>query len=343
MSYHSLITKLMQRLLSDYTIFAIFLILAQAPSNGYCQSMGYDQIRALLDANPPATGDLSLRDEAILNLDAHLLKPDVNSNSGASDFYIAQIEDLIDEIAKAVPTGVRIWQMYNHGYLIKTPGSLIAFDLVNKFMPVPDEILRQIDFSFISHSHGDHSDARVQGRIRAFGGEIIRTTNMPSDTGVDFDGIRVVAYNGRHSVPNYIYHITTPEGLTIMHTGDTQHSSWLPSQVPTDILLINAWMNESGSKSATIGVRNGINRVAPSLTIPGHIQELGHLYKPWDPTSRVPYEWALAVDDVPIPGELSVMAWGEVYEYNVVPEPSSCALAMLVILFGQYRSRSTRF
>jgi hypothetical protein len=76
-------------------------------------------------------------------------------------------------------------------------------------------------------------------------------------------------------------------------------------------------MNESGSRSATEGVRNGVNNVSPSLTIPGHIQELGHFYEPTNPTSRVPYEWPLAVDDVPIPGELKVMAWGEYVDYGV--------------------------
>jgi hypothetical protein len=31
----------------------------------------------------------------------------------------------------------------------------------------------------------------------------------------------------------------------------------------------------------------------------------------------VPYEWPLAVDDVPIPGQLKVMAWGEYVDYGV--------------------------
>jgi hypothetical protein len=38
---------------------------------------------------------------------------------------------------------------------------------------------------------------------------------------------------------------------------------------------------------------------------------LGHNYNPGNPAGRVPYEWAFAVDDVPVPAEVRVMAWGE--------------------------------
>jgi hypothetical protein len=51
--------------------------------------------------------------------------------------------------------------------------------------------------------------------------------------------------------------------------------------------------------------------------IPGHIHELGHEYNLNSIYTRVPYEWAFEVDDIPLPSEVVVMAWGEKY---IVPE-----------------------
>jgi PEP-CTERM motif-containing protein len=315
-------------------VFAILLHLAQAPSNAYSQSMDIDEIRAVLNANPPATGNPSLREEALLSLDQYLNSPVAKNDPDVINFYSAQIESLADEIALPVPTGARIWQMYNHGYIVKTPSLTFSFDLINRLSPLPDEILQQIQLSFISHNHGDHSDGTVNNRFQELGVDIIRPRSLPLETEVVFEGLNVVAYKGLHGDnPNNIYHITTPEGLTIMHTGDTQHSICLPTRVPTDILLINQWMNESGVQPSAVGVRNGNYRVSPSLTILGHLAELNHSLGP-DPTQRHPdeYRTALTYDDVPIQGELSVMAWGEVYEYNVIPEPSTILLAAFGLL-----------
>ena len=46
------------------------------------------------------------------------------------------------EITEPVASGVRIWSMYNHGFIIKTPSTVLAFDLVHGYPPwdyqIPD-------------------------------------------------------------------------------------------------------------------------------------------------------------------------------------------------------------
>ena len=83
-----------------------------------------------------------------------------------------------------------------------------------------------------------------------------------------------------------------------------------------DVLLLNAWVNESGWSSAVVGMRNSIAKLKPTVMIPGHIQELLHVYVPSDPRSRVPYSWALRVVDEPIVAEVQVMAGGERYLFS---------------------------
>jgi hypothetical protein len=105
--------------------------------------------------------------------------------------------------------------------------------------------------------------------------------------------------------------VTTPEGVTIMHTGDNQTSETLPDGVTVDILLLNAWVNESGFSSPEVGMTNSINKLTPKLTILGHIQELGHSYDPASIYSRLSFEAPLAVAEMPLPGDVSVQIWGE--------------------------------
>lgn len=320
-----------------FTALVLLLLLTAVPLPASAQTMTYDQIKAVLDGNPPGRGDPLAREQAIVQLDAYLKKPTPFTPEYRA-FSTAMVGDLAEELARPVPSGARIWQMYNHGYIVKTPSSTFSFDLVTYGYALPTSVLEQIDVAFVSHTHGDH-DGTPSWVIEELGGERVTARTLPPGKHATVCGLEVSSYFGLHSVTNNIYHVTTPEGLTIMHTGDTQHSRYLPSDVPTDILLINAWMNESGSRPATVGVRNGINRVQPDLTIPGHIQELSHSYVPSSPTSRVPYDWPLAVDDVPIPGVYTVMVPGEYYDYNVVPEPSTLLLVGLGAVFLSARMR----
>ena len=133
-----------------------------------------------------------------------------------------------------------------------------------------------------------------------------------ADEELTLAGLHIKAYAGLHGdIPVRMYVVTTPEGLTIMHTGDNQTSETLPEGVKVDILLLNAWVNESGSDSPVDGMRNSINKLNPKLTILGHIQELGHVYDPSSITSRLSFEAPLAVDDGSLPGIVSVQVWGE--------------------------------
>lgn len=286
----------------------------------------YSEIQATLRANPPCGGRPEVRKDAILALDEFLKEHLAIIDPEIAALYENMMGFVESEINEPVSSGVRIWSMYNHGYIVKTPSTTFAFDLVNGYpqwdYQIPDAVLEQIQVLFVSHGHGDHRDLSVMTAIKYFGGEVVLPSEIQAgDYGtfylshgqeVTVAGLQVKAFEGLHgATPVRIYQVTTPEGLTIMHTGDNQTSETLPEGVAVDILLLNAWVNESGSASAVVGMRNSINKINPSLTIPGHIQELGHRYDPSDVKGRVPFEWPLAAADLPLPGEVSVQIWGE--------------------------------
>lgn len=290
----------------------------------------YSMIQTTLRSYPPCTGNKELRNDAILELDAYLKDDSLNWKSDMVDFYRQMIGFVESEITEPVASGVRIWSMYNHGFLIKTPSTIIAFDLVNGYDPwhyqIPESILEQIDVLFISHGHEDHRDLGIIRKIKAFGGKVVVPVEgsqaseheipLGANEEVMVDSLKVKAYDGLHAdIAVRMFFVKTPEGLTIMHTGDNQTSETLPDGLTVDILLLNAWVNESGSASAVVGIQNSIKKLSPELTILGHIQELGHYYAPDDAKSRLAFETALSADNELLPGYVSVQIWGEHCNY----------------------------
>jgi hypothetical protein len=290
----------------------------------------YLQIQTILRSNPPCNGNNTPRNDAILALDEYLKDYSARANPGIISLYENMMGFVESEMTEPVSSGVRIWSMYNHGFIVKTPSTVFAFDLVHGYRSwdyrIPDEILEQIQVLFVSHRHEDHSNLLLSNAILELGGKVVEPIEdklegfdmiyaSPGDE-QDVAGLHVKVYDGLHGdIPVRIYMVTTPEGLTIMHTGDNQTSETLPDGVTVDILLLNAWVNESGSTPAITGVRNSINKLTPSLTILGHFQELGHNYDPTSVTSRLAYGSILAVDEVPLPGEVSIQVWGERCDY----------------------------
>lgn len=289
------------------------------------------QIQTTLISNPPCTGKNDIRKEAILALDTYLKDDSSRYNPDVMAFYGNMMDLVASEIAEPVTFGVRIWSMYNHGFIVKTPSSVFAFDLVQGYpswnYQIPDSILNQIQVLFLSHKHDDHWDRTIIKEITDLGGKVVEPMEEKI-AGYDFvylspdeettqAGLQIKAFDGLHGgIPVRMYFVTTPEGFTIFHTGDNQTSETLPEGLTVDILLLNAWVNESGSASPVIGARNSIKKLNPKLTILGHIQEMSHTYDPSDPKSRLSFEAPLKVDDGSLPGVVSVQIWGEPCDFQ---------------------------
>jgi L-ascorbate metabolism protein UlaG (beta-lactamase superfamily) len=261
-----------------------------------------------------------------LALDERLRNNSANLDPEVRRFYEDMIAVVESELKEPVESGVRIWSMYNHGFIVKTPTIIFAFDLVDGYKvwdyELRDSILDQIDVLYITHRHDDHRDLSVIKTIKDNGGEVVMPEeDQPGDFGtiyvspgqeLDIAGLQTKVFDGLHGViPVRIYQVTTLEGLVFMHTGDNQTSETLPDGVKVDVLFLNAWVNESGSTEPAFGMRNSIKKLGPRLTIPGHIQELGHHYDPNDIKGRLSFMRVLIADDVPLPGVVSFQVWGE--------------------------------
>ena len=297
----------------------------------------------ILNEYPPDLVEHPVRRAALIRLDDVLHIESAPKKPLVQRFYRARIERAVHDIENTrVTSGMRIWKLYNHGWLVRTASVSFAFDIVpgtrEPGFAVDRQVLErladQADALFLSHLHGDHVN---QGVVRLFldrqkpviapeglwsGQEIAARLTFPKRSATTVHSIpvqdggqtlKVVAYPGHQGtlVTNNVHLVTTPEGFTVVQTGDQSGPEgpgsdfdWIAqvgAQHRVDVLLPNCWTTNIGR------VARGVN---PELIITGHENEMGHTVdhrEDYTQTynhlfgSRYPF---------------IVMAWGETYHYR---------------------------
>lgn len=236
---------------------------------------------------------------------------------------------------KPLEEGMKVYKLYNDGFIVKTKSVTVAFDLYRggamKKSPslISDKTMQAIvarcDIMFLSHNHPDHIDPVVVKMFTDMGKQVIApnnslvgnelVTHIRSEQIIDREfkteggKLDVKILPGHQSeLINNIHVVTTPEGFTFAQTGDQYNKedlTWLldvKTKIPAlDVLLINCWANR---------LSDTIEGFDPKLVITGHENELGHTID-----HRESY-WTsfIKLEDVKKPSCL--MTWGEVYWYK---------------------------
>jgi len=196
-----------------------------------------------------------------------------------------------DKVLKEIDTtsvaqgGVILWNLYNMGYVIKTPSSCFAIDLRHKYAVYLEPYL---DFLMITHKHSDHYsteliDAMVKNNkpvITNYLAKNIYTSTIPTTytfTFVNKNTIRITTNINDHNT-TLINFVTTFQincgadagNCIIMHTGD---SSFNPSQynVIQDVNVFITRYAPNGNENNILG-----SIVKPDCAIVSHIDELSH-------------------------------------------------------------------
>lgn len=287
-----------------------------------------------LDSYPPDTLHILERKLALFALDGLYHDTRLDTSSALKNHF-GQIMNRIVDSLKTTPVdeGIQIFKVYNHGFILKSKSVTIAIDLVrpgkNKYISDAQmqKLVELSDILFISHRHGDHADAVVAEMFTKQGKKVIVPTGLWENKSKHYIHLRdssatipdnivldkgqklgIKVFPGHQGpVPNNIYAITTPENLTLMHTGDQANKkdlAWIKNikeEVCIDVLLLHCWMPNMEETIA------GVN---PRLIITGHENELGHTID-----HREPY-WLTfnKLKNVTVP--YVIMAWGEYYHYK---------------------------
>ena len=309
--------------------------------------------RSLLWANyifhkfPPALDEIPVRRAALIRLDDILHIESAPQKPMVQKYYRERLEMAISEIEQTkVTEGMRIWKLYNHGFLVRTPTVSFTFDIVPGVaripgFSIPDELLTRLvaqsDATFISHLHLDHANQEVarmflkQNKpVIAPEGLWVDVTDLAAHVTYPTRGmavhaipiqngkqtLRVVAYPGHQgkAATVNVHLVTTPEGLTVVHTGDQSgyegpggDFDWI-TQIGrdhhVDVLFPNCWGNQLGRT---------IRGVNPELVITGHENEMGHTVEHREDYTQT-YNHLFEVRYPFI-----VMTWGESYHYRTDP------------------------
>lgn len=291
------------------------------------QNYNFSEIRENLLIHRPQTGDQEIRENSICSIDNIVLSSYVEHKNEVFEFYSLMLAKAMIEIrTENVEEGVTVWQIYNHGFVVKTPTVVLCFDLYdyigfgqNAAWGL-EELADIMDVMFISHDHNDHTDSGLSSAMRQRNKPVIEGIDPATDPSsisinvgdsINEAYLHITDHEGLHSTTIHMFEVVTPEGFKILHTGDNQTSETIPDIEGVDILLLNAWVNESGWTSHITGSRNAIKKINPRVTLPGHILELGHLGR-----YIVPYSDVFMVDDIDLGSELCVLAWGERYHLD---------------------------
>ncbi|MBP3317346.1 MAG: MBL fold metallo-hydrolase [Alistipes sp.] len=297
----------------------------------------YTLIDEALTEYPPTTGAPTSRRLALYGLDAMLHEVKYDASEPLFNFVSSRINKVIEDMNTPVKKGMRIYKLYNDGFVARTKSATIAFDIYrgpnNKGRRLlTDEqakaIVEQCDILFLSHNHGDHVDRFVVDRFIEAGKPVIAATNILSNVkGVthyrseseileksvvlkNSKELQFKIYPGHQGADLIcnVYAVTTPEGLTVAHTGDQylkEDFEWIANvknQKPRiDALLINCW---------SLDITEAIKGFNPRYVITGHENEMGHtidhreaFWLTFDKLKSIEHDYV-------------VMAWGEWFSFK---------------------------
>jgi glyoxylase-like metal-dependent hydrolase (beta-lactamase superfamily II) len=297
-----------------------------------------------LSKYPPDLDEPLERKMAMLMLDGVLHEEAAPERPAVKDFLKRRITAAIGEIAGTeVEYGAKIWKLYNHGFVVRTPSVTIGFDLVpgNPWMEgdfqvekaTYQQLLDECDILFISHIHGDHANQWVAQSFISSDKPVIAPPEVWDSLAIHQNILHLkraahsrqkvllnndlqlstVVYPGHQGadIQNNLVIVTTPEGISVAHTGDQSgpEDEWewmdkIGENFRVDILFPNCW---------TPDILRMIRGVAPALVITGHENEMGH---------TVDHRESNWLTYTRLKGAVSpyiLMTWGESYYY--VPKP----------------------
>lgn len=295
----------------------------------------YELVDEALDEYPPVVGAPTSRRLALYNLDAMLHETKYDNSEPFKSFVSSRAGKVVADMLSPVKRGMKIYKIYNDGFVARTKSVAIAFDVVrgalNGESIVSEEqiaaIVDRCDVLFLSHNHDDHVDRYVVDRFIAAGKPVVAAseilegvagvTHYRSETEIldkevvlkNGDRLDVKIYPGHQSeMMCNVYAVTTPEGLTVAQTGDQYNKEdfkWIASvkeQRPAiDALIINCW---------SMDIADAIKGFNPRYVLTGHENEMGHTID-----HREAF-WLTYQKLQPVEHDYVVMAWGEWFEFK---------------------------
>lgn len=260
----------------------------------------FDLVDQALTENPPVPGASMVRKLALYNLDAMLHETKYDNGEPLNGFISSRINKVIADLDNPAKKGLKVYKIYNDGFIARTSSVTLAFDVVRGACQgknlisnaLIQQIVDQCDVLFLTHNHGDHVDPVVVEMFLKAGKPVVAPTNvLPDKKDIQHERsdkmidkkikvdknkiIRIKIFPGYQSeLMNNIYVVTTDEKKTVAHIGDQYNKEdmeWIVNinkDIPQpDVLIVNCWTHRMSD------LVDGFN---PKLVVTGHENEMGH-------------------------------------------------------------------
>ena len=232
-------------------------------------------------------------------------------------WYDAAFDKVLNEVrSETVPPGeVRLWLVYNMGYVVKTPTHCFAVDLHHRRAK---ELVPYLEFALVTHNHSDHYTVEFLAAMNAAGKKVY-SGFFPSYGGYSkeperelrlADDLTLRIFESDHN--RHLLRFVTPfeivcrsgdDTCVIFHSGDSCRADQLHPRSPkVDFHIVHPRVGLDVRESARDTVR-------PEVTLISHLLEMHHRFDKWRWTFADGYAEADKVRSV---GKTAyVPMWGE--------------------------------
>ncbi|MBO7502660.1 MAG: MBL fold metallo-hydrolase [Paludibacteraceae bacterium] len=317
----------------------------------YQSKTGFPLINRMLQANPPAVEMNQHRKFALITLDQFLHDADCQRRDAFYPFINSRMEEMLEGIDQPVLSGVRIYKLYNSGFILQTLKTTIAVDVVpggttnNKpFLTdsVIFEVAARCDALLITNADGKHANRNVANAFVDMGKKVILPEGMWTDmeeflTPVGADTTEIVQLGAmtlyvlpghKNNAKNNIYVMNFHGRGVVAHTGAQDNDAdweWIDnvhSRYNIDILL---------TKSQNINMESMLAGFRPRMVITGHENDIESAVDRresyWTTQKRMKSLSSLGISNV-------ILTWGESYEYADTSSPNISSSATKVMMKG---------
>ena len=232
-------------------------------------------------------------------------------------WYDAAFEKVLNEVKteSVAPGEIKIWLVYNMGYVVKTPTHCFCIDLHHRRAR---ELVPYLEFALVTHNHSDHYTFDFLAAMNS-GGKKVYSAFWSSYGGYSKEPERelplandltVRIFESDHN--RHLRRFTTPfeivcrtgnDTCVIFHSGDTCDAKLLhPRSGKVDFHMVHPRVELDVRESAR-------DTVKPAVTLISHLLEFHHEFDKWRWTFADGYTEAEKVRSV---GKTAyVPMWGE--------------------------------
>ena len=202
-------------------------------------------------------------------------------------FYRLSLDHVINAIkTTTVENGTTcIWQLYNMGYIVKTPTTCFGIDINHRWA---EKLEPYLDFLCVTHKHQDHyNTALINAMLNAgkpvYSNWIKGGYTSKENTDYQFNNIKIhvsITDHNNSGLSNFVSVFTFECGddsgnFTMLHTGDSNFKAAQYTNILQHVnVLIPRYAPNALTENNIIGT--GAGQTKPDYVLLSHILELSH-------------------------------------------------------------------